>query len=321
MTPEIAASITAAAEAIAAADRLAITGHVNPDGDALGSALALALAARSVGKEAVVGFGGGSVIPEHYDFLDLTPIVDAADFPDEPDVMVVFDTAVADRLAELAGAAARAKTLVVVDHHVTNGGLGDIAIVDPTASASAMLAFRLIEALGWAIDDSVATALHTGIVTDTGRFQYSSTDGETLRVAAELLDAGVRPEVIGQAMYESVPFGYLAASAAVLGRAVLEEELGLVWSVVLRADVAAAGVDPSDLDGLIDDLRIAREAGVAALVKEVDQGFKVSLRSRGAVDVGSIAAANGGGGHHNAAGFTVPGPLADVLERVRAGLR
>jgi phosphoesterase RecJ-like protein len=321
MTPEIATSIRAAAEAIAAADRLAITGHVNPDGDALGSALALALAARHAGKEAVVGFGGGSVIPDHYGFLDLGPVVDVAEFPDEPEVMVVFDTSSADRLADLAGAAERAQTLVVVDHHVTNGGLGDIAVIDATASASALLAYRLIEALGWPIDQAVATALHTGLVTDTGRFQYSSTDGETLRVAADLLDAGVRPEVIGQAVYESVPFGYLAASAAVLGRAVLEDDVSFVWSVVLKADIDAAGVDPSDLDGLIDDLRIAREAGVAALIKEVDQGFKVSLRSRGGVDVGSIAAANGGGGHHNAAGFTVPGPLSDVVERVRTGLR
>jgi nanoRNase/pAp phosphatase (c-di-AMP/oligoRNAs hydrolase) len=248
-------------------------------------------------------------------------VVDASEFPDEPEVMVVFDTAVASRLADLAPAAERAGTLVVVDHHVHSDGLGDIAVIDSSASASALLAFRLIEALGWPLDEASATALHTGIVTDTGRFQYSSTDPETLRVAAVLVEAGVRPEVIGQAVYESVPFGYLSVSAAVLGRAVLEEDLGFIWSVVLRADIEAAGVDPSDLDGLIDDLRIAREAGVAALVKEVHEGFKVSLRSRGVVDVGEIAAANGGGGHRNAAGFTVAGPLADVVERIRAGLR
>ena len=321
MNPEISTAITKAAEAIASADSLAITGHVNPDGDALGSALGLAHSARLAGKEAVVAFGGGSVIPDQYSFLDTDPVVTADLFPREPDVMVVFDTGVPDRIAELAASAAAARTLIVVDHHKTGHAFGDIVVVDPSASASALLAYRLIVELGWPIDSRSAAALHTGLVTDTGRFQYSSTDPATLRAAADLVEAGVRPQVIGQAIYESVPFGYLSVSAAVLGRARLETDLGLVWSVVYDADVDAAGVVTGDLDGLIDDVRIAREAGVAALVKQVDGGFKVSLRSRGTVDVGRIAAANGGGGHHNASGFTAMGSLEDVMERVRAGLR
>ena len=142
-----------------------------------------------------------------------------------------------------------------------------------------------------------------------------------MRVAARLLDAGVRPELIGQAVYESVPFGYLQASSAVLGRAELEESLSLIWSTVTHADLRSASVTYEDLDGLIDDLRIAREAEVAALIKEIDGGWRVSLRSRGAVDVGSIAAFHGGGGHHNAAGFTHSGDLDDVIESIRTRLR
>ncbi|NQV07492.1 bifunctional oligoribonuclease/PAP phosphatase NrnA [bacterium] len=321
MKPEIETAIRRAAEAIAAADSLAVTCHVNPDGDALGSALGFALAARAVGKKAVVSFPSPFVVPESYRFLDTSPLIPPDQFPMGSEMVVVFDVASPDRLGELAEPARSAETLIIVDHHVTNSGFGDITVIDPEASASAVLAYHLIRALDWPIDEASATALHLGIVTDTGRFQYSNTDGETLRVAADLVDIGAKPEIIGQSVYESTPFGYLQVSSAVLGRAVLEEDLGFVWSVVLDADVAAAGVRKDDLDSLIDDLRIAREAGAAALIKEVPGGFKVSLRSRGVADVGAIAAAGGGGGHHNASGFSTSAPLDEVVEMIRSHLR
>ncbi len=321
MRPSIEAPLRKATEAIAAASSLAISCHVSPDGDALGSALALGHAATRAGKDVTVAFGGPPVVPQSLAFLDTSLLVPASGFPEAPEVMVVFDAGSADRLGELRTAAEAAGTLIVVDHHVTNTGFGDVAVIDPGAAASAQLCTYLLESLGWEIDEVVATCLLTGIVTDTGRFQYSATDGEVMRVAARLLDAGVRPETIGQAVYESVPFGYLQASSAVLGRAVLEEDLSLVWSVVTHADLKSAAVTYDDLDGLIDDLRIAREAGVAVLLKEVDDGWRVSMRSRGAVDVGRIAAAHGGGGHHNAAGFTIGGTADEVIESIRAGLR
>lgn len=313
--------IARAAAVIDAADSLAITCHVNPDGDALGSALALAHAARAAGREAVVAFGGPQDLADTLAFLDTTPLVAPEDFPEAPACLVVFDVAAPTRLAEIGHTASRAGTVVVIDHHRSNDGFGDVTVIHPEIAASAQLATYLIEALGWPIDRTVATCLLTGIVTDTGRFQYSSTDGETLRVAARLLDAGVRPEEIGQRVYEAVPFGYLAVSAAVLGRARLEEELGLVWSTMTEADLAAAGIGYAQADPLIDDLRIAREAGVALLLKETEAGWKGSLRSRGEVDVAAVAALFGGGGHHNAAGFTAPGPVDSIVDRIRESLR
>lgn len=312
--------IRSAVEAIASASSLAVTCHVNPDGDALGSAVGFALAARDAGVPAAVSFGGRFVVPATFEFLDLSPLVDPAAFPSDADAAVVFDVASPERLGDLAAAVRGARCVVVVDHHVTNEGFGDVAVVDPEAGASAQLAYYLIAELGWPINRDAAEALLVGIVTDTGRFQYSSTDAEVMRVAAALMERGARPEVIGQAVYESVPFGYLAVSAAVLGRAVLDESHGLVWSVLYDADLQAAGVDATDVDGLIDDLRIAREAEVAALLKQVPEGFKVSLRGRGAVDVGVIAAEYGGGGHHNAAGFTTPDGVEVIIARLEERL-
>lgn len=319
---DLTTALRTAAEAIAAADEVAVTCHVSPDGDALGSALALAHAARAAGKHSVVSFGSPFEIPPTLGFLDMSPVVPPDRFPPAPSCLVVFDAGSIDRLAELGSSATRAGTIVVVDHHKsTTGEFGDIHVVDPEAAASAQLCTYLLDALGWPIDERIARCLLTGIVTDTGRFQYSATDGEVLRVAARLLDTGVRPEVIGQGIYESVPFGYLKASAAVLGRAVLEPDLGLIWSYLDADDLARSGVRLSDVDGLIDDVRIAREAGVAALLKQVAGGWKVSLRSRGAVDVGAIAERHGGGGHHNAAGFTMAGTPETVVEAIREVLR
>jgi len=309
-------AMDAAIEAISSAPSLAITCHINPDGDALGSSLALAHAARRAGIDAVVSFGGEFVIPDSLAFLDLEPLVPVDSFPKAPECLVVFDVAAPDRLGEIAAVAEQAGTVIVVDHHVSNAGFGDIAVIDPAAAAAAQLATYLIDGLGWEIDSTVALCLMTGLVTDTGRFQYSVTTGEVMRVAARLLDAGVEPEVIGQHIYESVPFGYLAVSAAVLGRAVLDRRRGLVWSTVTEKDLKSAGVEYSQTDGLIDDLRIAREADVALLLRETPDGWKGSMRSRGGADVAAIAATFGGGGHHNAAGFHAHIGVGEIVEQI-----
>jgi nanoRNase/pAp phosphatase (c-di-AMP/oligoRNAs hydrolase) len=317
---EIRKGIYKAAETIAGAAEVAIACHTSPDGDALGSALALGHACRAAGKLTVVSFGSPFAVADQYRFLGLDPLVPPAEFPAAPQVMVAVDVASFDRLGDLARSADRAGTLVLLDHHATNGGFGHIAVVDPGAAASAKLVYLLIKDLGWPVGEQVATALLTAIVADTGRFQYASTDGEVLRIAAELVDAGARPDEIGRQLFESLPFGYLAVSASVLGRAHLERDLGLVWSVLYMDDALRAGVGPEYLERLIDDLRPTTEARVTALIKETEEGWKVSLRSRGGVDVSAIAAVGGGGGHHAAAGYDAAGTLEAVVGAIRERL-
>jgi phosphoesterase RecJ-like protein len=309
-----------ATEAVARARRLAISCHINPDGDALGSALGFAAAARNAGLDSAVSFGSPFVVGDSYRFLPLSLLVPPAEFPADPDVMVTFDVASVDRLGELESAAARAGELIVVDHHASNPGFGTINLIEPSAAASAQLAYRLILELGWPIDEVVATCLLTGLVTDTGRFQYGNTSPETLRAAADMVEAGARPEVIGRHVYEESPFGYLGVQAAVLSRAVLEQDRSMVWSVLHASDLERHGIGIEDTDPLIDAIRVAQEAEVAVLLKEVDGSVKASLRSRGLIDVGSVAVALGGGGHHNASGLTHTGPPEATIAEIRKQL-
>lgn len=321
MTPRE-ADWNAAAAALEGADTLCVVGHVGPDGDALGAMIGLALAARAAGKDAVASFGDPFVVGEEFAYLDQSVLVPSSRIKDDLDLTVVCDTCVLDRLGTAAVAVENADRLLVIDHHKSGGDLEGIALVDSSAAATTQLVYTLLRHIGWPITVDVASALYTGLVTDTGRFMYSSADGDVHRIAAELLDAGVAPELVGRHLYEQRPFGYFAVAAVVLERAELDEEAGLVWSLVTAVDVAGAGIEWQDVDDLIDLVRLAREADTALLLKAMEPGVvRGSLRSRGAVDVAAIAATFGGGGHHNAAGFTTEASVDEIVADISKQLR
>lgn len=321
MTPERRGSVEAVAELLRRADSIGVVGHVGPDGDALGSMIALSLAARNAGKQAVASFAEPFVVPDEMSFLDTSTLVRPADYPTDLDAAVAVDTSVPERVGSLAGAMGKAKSLVVIDHHLSDGMWGDTVLIDRTAAATTELVYEVINELGWEITPAVAEALYTGIVTDTGRFQYSNTSPRTHEITAELLRTGVAVDEIGQKLFEETPFGYFAVVSRVLGRAALIEDASFVWSYVTADDVDEAGLEFHDVDGLIDLVRLPRESQVACLLKVKHQGtVKGSLRSRGLVDVASIAGVFGGGGHHNAAGFTTSGSVDEVVEKLVAEL-
>jgi bifunctional oligoribonuclease and PAP phosphatase NrnA len=306
---------------LAEAESLVLACHVGPDGDALGSMLGLGMAAKAAGKSVTASFGTPFSIPEAFRFLNTDLLVPPSQVPEAPEVMVTFDAGSADRLGELGSVASKAGTVVVIDHHVTNVGFGDVNLIDADAAATAEIVVALLDRLGWPVDEEIAAALLTGLVTDTGRFQYSNTTPRTLEAAARMVEAGARPEVIGQHVYEETPFGYLHAAGAVLSRAQIDVGRRFVWSVLTIEDLKESGIRATDTDPLIDVVRTAVESDVALLVKEVDGGrVKGSLRSRGRVDVGAIAVELGGGGHRNAAGFTFVGSAEGAVEAVRSRL-
>jgi bifunctional oligoribonuclease and PAP phosphatase NrnA len=312
-------SVASIASVLRRATSIGVVGHVGPDGDALGSMIALTLAAREAGIDAVASFDEPFVVPHEMSFLDTSTLVPPSEFPEAVDVAVVVDTSVPGRVGSLVGKLDAAKKLIVIDHHISDAQWGDEALIDVTAAAAAQLVYEVLVELGWPITSHVATALYTGIVTDSGRFQYSSTSPQTHEIAARLLEHGVAPDAVGQKLFEEASFGYYSVVSQVLGRATLDEEHRFVWSTMTQSDLDDAGVDNHEIDGLIDLVRMARGTEVACLLKVKGDGVvKGSLRSRGVVDVARIARVFNGGGHHNAAGFTTTKDPGSIISEITA---
>jgi len=318
----VSSSLEQAAATLLAAESIVTMGHIGPDGDSLGSMMAIAGAAINAGKKAYATFGEPFVVGKQFRYLDTSALTRPLDVPEDIDVAVVVDTSVPDRLGSVLPIVERAKTVIVIDHHLSrDGDLGDIQVIDSSAAAAAQVVYRLLQELNWELTSEIATALYTGIVTDTGRFQYGATSPEVHQITAALLEAGVNPPTVGQHIYEESPFGYLHVAGAVLSRSQLDAEARLVWTVLRRKDLTQESLKYEDADGLIDLIRIAEESDVACLLREIgDEKFKGSLRSRGRVDVSKIAGHFGGGGHRNAAGFVATGTPESIVAQIRADL-
>lgn len=301
--------------ALRAADEVAIACHVNPDGDALGSVLAASLGLRHLGKKTYPTWGATpTAVPFSYQFLPgVDTIVQSRELP-PTDTFLAVDCGAGDRLGDLEARARGSRTLINIDHHPGNDNFGTHNLVVTHVSSTAELVTRMLQDLNVEIDKDIATCLYTGLVTDTGRFQYSNSSPDTLRLAADLLALGVDATEIATEVFESSPFGYLKLVGRVLDRAVLFEDVRFVYSWLTLSDLAETGVAPDETDKLIDAVRSTRAADVAALFKEQSDGrYRVSLRSKGP-SVGAIARKRAGGGHELAAGFTADDVEQTVIE-------
>ncbi|MHA6625977.1 DHH family phosphoesterase [Pseudonocardia sichuanensis] len=306
-----------AAEVLAGAGQITLLAHVDPDADALGSALALGIALRRRGAEVEVAFASPERVPESLAPLDVLGLVVApAAVSAAPEVLVCCDAADPGRLGSLARLLDTAGCTVMLDHHGTNPGFGEIQVLDPTAEATVVLAHRVLVAMDAPLDADVARCLYAGLVTDTRGFRTAGPDAH--RLAAVLVEAGVQPAVLARTLMDEHPFAWFAGLSAALGRAVLEPT-GLVHTTIPLDDVRR--YRPEEIDSVVDVLRSAQEAEVAAVLKQAGPArFVVSLRSTGAVDVSAAATALGGGGHRAAAGFTREGTEQEVLAAIRAAL-
>ncbi|HWL65139.1 MAG TPA: bifunctional oligoribonuclease/PAP phosphatase NrnA [Actinomycetota bacterium] len=312
-----------AVDALQGANRVAVACHVNPDGDALGSLFASAIALKRLGKEVWPSWGTpGAEVPSGYRFLPGNDLFVAPEEVPDCDVFLALDCGGSDRLGGLEEKASKAPVLINIDHHPGNSDFGTYNIVATQASSTAELVGRLLLDLGIEIDVAIATCLYTGIVTDTGRFSYSNSSPDTLRMAADLLTSGVDAPAIALEVFESAPFGYLKLVGRVLDRAVLHGAERFVYSWLTQQDLIETGVTMPDTEKVIDLVRGTRDADVAALYKQQEDGaWRVSLRSKGPVSVGSLARERGGGGHELAAGFTaaeLESSVEDLLHALRS---
>ncbi|HLZ37375.1 MAG TPA: bifunctional oligoribonuclease/PAP phosphatase NrnA [Mycobacteriales bacterium] len=316
-----------AVELLRDAGEVTLACHVSPDGDALGSMLGFGLALRARGARVVASYGDEPfAVPRTLAFLPGQELlVPPARFPAAPELMVTFDTGSLDRLGTLGEPAKAARRLLVVDHHASNTRFGTVHLLDPAAAATAVLVAKLLDRLGVALTPDVATALYTGLATDTGSFKFAATTPAVHRLAARLLGTGFRHDLVSRAVFDTASFGYLRVLGTVLRDARLELDavggLGLVWTVVEAAPRRACGVGMDEIEGVIDVLRRATEAEVAAVLKEGDDGtVQVSTRSKGRIDLSVVCRALGGGGHRYAAGYTSSVGPTETVERLRAEL-
>lgn len=311
-----------AVEALRQARSITIACHINPDGDALGSLLAATLGLGSLGKKVYPTWPAQPPqIPPGYSFLPGIDEVVAPEGIPETEAYLALDCGAGDRLGILEDRFRSAPVSVNIDHHPGNDGFAKFNLVVESASSTAELVTRLLQDLDVDITRDIAICLYTGVVTDTGNFQYANASPDTLRLAADLLDRDVPKTEIAQHVYQTAPFGFLQLAGRVLVRARLLAEERFVYSTVTHDDLRATGVKMEETDSLIDLLRSTRDADVAAIFKEQGDGsFRVSMRSKRGIHVGEIARANGGGGHDLAAGFTtsdVDAAVTDIADRLR----
>lgn len=297
-----------------------VAAHIMPDGDAIGATLGLARILEMLGKKVHRLWGTADVyVPPHFRFLPGADQFRAA--CPAVDTFLALDCGSVERLGDLKGSFERTAHTLNIDHHRDNGRFGEVNVVEEQRSATSEMVLVLAEKLGVAIDREIAVCLYTGIVTDTGRFQYSNTTAETLDIAAKLIGHGVQPNAVFHEVYENQPFAVVKLFGRILARAQMVEDARIVYAVVTDDDLAETGTRVEDTENLIDELRATAGIEVAALFKEVDGSVRVSLRSAGRVDVGRLADERGGGGHPLAAGYTwetgLEGAKRDLFQAVK----
>jgi bifunctional oligoribonuclease and PAP phosphatase NrnA len=308
---------------LARSEHALLASHINPDGDAIGALLAMGIALEKRGCQ--VALYNESSIPAVYRFLPAVDriqkqLTDWRHF----DTAVIMDCGVLNRVGSAADAIATIPVVINIDHHITNTRFGQYHLVDVNACATSEIVYRLIQAMDLDVDVAMATAIYTGILTDTGSFRFSNTNQEAFSICEAMVAAGVKPSTVAQHVYGTYSLGRIKLLNLALDSIEISNNGYLSIMTVTREMLADTGTQPEDADGLINYARRIRDVKVAALIHELENGgesknrkrFHVSLRSDGSVDVSGIAMKFGGGGHAGAAGFSAESSLAELKQTI-----
>lgn len=303
------------AAALRKRDNILLVNHVGPDGDTLGSTLALGLALEAMGKRVTVASADG--VPRAFAFLPGADRI-VSDLPPDSafDVAVTMECSTLDRCGRFAAAVLRTPLVITIDHHESHTPYGHLDDWDPAAAAVGEMTTDLIREMGVPLTPPIATALLTAVTTDTGVFRFPSVRSRTLRLAADLMEAGARLSDIVTRVYDQKT----PAANRLLGYALLRMMVTMdgtvAYSVLSEAVRQAAGALPEDATGIVGTLRAMQGIRVAILFAETPAGIEISLRTRDGVRANVIAEAFGGGGHGAAAGCTVSGPMQEAINRI-----
>ncbi|MEA4970588.1 MAG: bifunctional oligoribonuclease/PAP phosphatase NrnA [Candidatus Pelethousia sp.] len=308
---------------IKARDGFTIIAHMSPDGDALGSSLALLWLLRKLNKRVEVVCA--DPVPGIYAFLPLAGEVLLPSKATGYKNVIAVDCADKARLGKAGDLFEAAEATYNIDHHPTNDAYARHNAVDPSAAATGELIYRLAQSLGVRIEADFASCLYAALMTDTGNFAYSNTTGETLRIAGDLLDAGADGYALNLRIYRSTSLERLKLLQLAIANIRLYREGAVGITSLSRAEIGESGAHDEETEGVVDCVRDIESVEIAVFIKENGaSGWKISLRSKLRADVGAIAAQMGGGGHERAAGYSARGELAavwaDALRRAEEAL-
>ena len=316
MTPR--SSLSAVRQALLDGERFLITSHHNPDGDAVGSCLALAAGLTELGKSCVVANNDG--VPTNLAWLPLAERVQTVVETDHGcDTVVLLDCGAIDRTGLSQEVLRAGRTLVNIDHHPGNALFGVVNLVDPGACATAELVYELLQALPVPVSYSAATSIYTAILTDTGCFRFSNTNTRAFQIASEMVTRGVDPAWVAQMVYDQQPIGRLRLLSHVLETLELSPRDRAAAAVVTRDMFSRTHTGAEDVEGFVNFARSICSVEVGLLLREEAPGrYRVALRAKGRVDVSAIARRFGGGGHRNAAGATIDGEPEQIKRELFA---
>ncbi|OGW60889.1 MAG: hypothetical protein A2Y48_03640 [Nitrospirae bacterium RIFCSPLOW2_12_42_9] len=291
-----------------------ITTHVNPEGDAIGSSLALALALSSIGKKVEVITQ--DPVPKGLKFLPSSDTIKQAKMIDRRfDAVITVDCGDLERVGFLKIDNIPGDILINIDHHVTNKGFGAVNFVED-AVASAQLIYDIMKRLNISLTPDIATCIYTAIMTETGSFRYSNTTSETFKIAQEMVSAGAMPWNIAEQIFNRNNIGRIKLLGLILESLDRSDDGKISWITVKEQMYRETGTSKEDVEDFINFPRSIEGVEVAILFRESNQGWKISLRSNGKVDVSNMALEFGGGGHSMAAGFFIQGGHEEVKKRV-----
>jgi len=295
-----------------------ITSHIRPDGDGLGSGLALYWILKSLGKDAEVVLHDR--VPPAYMVLPGSELVTVQDdLTGAYDAAFIIECSDVDRpgLPSL-----RNQFVINIDHHSTTEPFGDINWIDSTSAAVGEMIYNLSKALGVEVTKEIAECIYTALLTDTGSFHFSNTTERTLKIASELVRRGVEPARISQALYYSYPYSRIKLLGMVLSGIERDESGRVAWVTMDRDMMSEADASEEDADGIVNHALSVGDVEAVAFFKELSPGiYRVSLRSKGKTNVARIAETFGGGGHKNAAGCRIQGDFRDVKRQVIEALQ
>ena len=309
---------------IDASKTIAICAHTSPDGDALGSQLALAkvIGARWPEKRISCLLADEAPVPRIYRFLEGSDtLLRPSAYDEKPELFLCVDLSSPSRLAEARRVLERSAHIGVLDHHPSQERFWEAGVVRPGAAAAGVIVCEFARYLGVPLTPSVAQCLFCAVATDTGRFQYQNANSEAFDIASELVAAGADPSEVSLRVYQSDRIDYLHLEARVMSRVRTFEDGRIAYSYATMSDLEATGVDTSECDGLIDIVRRVDGAEVALFLRQAGNVVRGNLRAKGNLDVSGVARAMGGGGHPAASGFTSELDLDDTLSRVLPSLR